>query len=281
MKITAVESFRVQIPWPDEEIRAGKYADLGLTRVRTDEGITGWGFRDTPEHLLERLVRPLLLGSDPFRIEDYLQRGLGRAAAVEWALWDIVGKAANQPVHRLLGHYRDRIPIYLTIVWPNQAARRPQQQVDDIMRYAALGFRAVKVQIWRDDPFEDLDIIAGLRQSLGGREVMEVMFDRTADLSGSRWPLTTALEVARQLESLDGSWLEEPLQRRDLAGHAQLAEAVAIPISGGESDHGVAPFARYCTHKALDILQPDVFTCGGMATMRKIGVEEYPCEIER
>ena len=100
---------------------------------------------------------------------------------------------------------------------------------------------------------------------------MEVMFDRTADLSGSLWPLTTALEVARQLENLEGSWLEEPLQRRDLVGHARLAEAVGIPISGGEGDHGSAPFARYCAHKALDILQPDVFNCGGIATMRKIG----------
>ena len=271
MKITGIDTFAVQLPCPADELRAGKYADLALTRVQTDEGLTGWGFHDVPRRVLEGLVRPLLLGNDPFRVEDYVRRGLGRAAPVEWALWDLIGKAANQPVHRLLGQCRDRIPVYLTLVWPSHQAPTPAQQVEDIVRYAALGFKAVKLQIWRGNPFEDLEVLEGVREQLGGPEKMEVMYDRTATRSGTRWSFETALEVAHRLEALDASWLEEPLQRGDLDGHARLAEATETPIAGGESEFGLRPFARFCARRALDILQPDVLNCGGIATMRKIG----------
>jgi D-galactarolactone cycloisomerase len=271
VRITSVDCFRVQVPWPEEELRAGKIGDLAFTRVRTDAGVTGWGFQAVPRHLLDEVVRPLLVGNDPYRIEEHLQRGLVRAASAEWALWDIIGKAAGQPVHRLLGHCRDRIPVYLTIVWRNQRDLTPAQQVDDLVRYVGLGFRAVKVQIWRDDPYQDVEIVRGVRERIGGRDKLEIMFDRTAGLPGSVWDFDTALEVARQLEELDAGWLEEPLQHRDLVGHARLAEAVDIPITGGERDNGVRPWARYCAHRAFDILQPDGYLCGGITTMRKIG----------
>lgn len=271
MRITNVDCVYVHVPWPEEEIRAGKIADVAFTRIQTDEGITGWGPRPVPGFLLDHLVRPMLVGNSPFPIEDYIQRGLLKATGAEWALWDIVGKAANQPVHRMIGMCRDRIPVYLTLVWQNEKDMTPAQQVDDIVKYAEKGFKAVKVRIWRENPLEDVEIVQGVRHRLGGPDKMEVAFDRTAGLSGSVWDMDTALEAARQLEEWDAAWLEEPLQHRDLVGHARLAEAVDIPITGGERDRGVLSWARYCKYKAFDILQPDGFLCGGIATFHKIG----------
>jgi len=271
MRVTSVDCFQVKIPWPAEEIRAGKVADLHLTRIQTDEGITGWAPRGIPEYVLRDVVRPLLIGNDPFLIEHHLQRGLIKATAAEWALWDIVGKAAGLPVHKLLGGCRTEIQVYLTIVWAREKQMTPAEQVDGIIIYAEQGFHHVKVRAWRDNPYEDVDIVRGVRQRLGARDKMEVAYDRTAGLSGSVWDFDTALEVARQMEELDTAWLEEPLQHRDIESHARLAEAVDLPISGGERDRGVSSSARYCANKSFDILQPDGFLCGGISTFRKIG----------
>ena len=143
MKITSVESFRVEVPISEEERQQRYYNSSAITRVRTDEGITGYGF----EPVDVDAVSQLLVGEDPFQIEQHLEAGLNKWFGAENALWDIVGKAAGLPLNKLMGAYRDEIPLYLTCVWPGAADQTdvtPQQQAEDVLRYSEEGWKAVK-----------------------------------------------------------------------------------------------------------------------------------------
>ena len=147
MKITAVECFDLRLPASEAEQAKGAITTTGVTRLRTDAGITGYAFHGVgaPAAVMTDTIAPLLLGQDPLAIEQHLQRdpSLLQWPAVEHALWDIAGKAAGLPVSKLLGGAREHIPVYLTCVWPGAADQSdvpPQRQVDDIARYVAHGF---------------------------------------------------------------------------------------------------------------------------------------------
>ena len=96
------------------EVQGAKtFREVGFVRIRTDERLTGWGVGEVRETLLDSL------GNDPFRIGEYVARGLGGAASAEHALWDLLGKATNQPVYGLLGGpFRKEIRMYATVCWP-------------------------------------------------------------------------------------------------------------------------------------------------------------------
>ncbi|MDP6111774.1 MAG: mandelate racemase/muconate lactonizing enzyme family protein [Planctomycetota bacterium] len=266
MRITFVESFRVEIPITDEQRQKGYYNSSGVTRVSTDEGITGYGFSEVDADA----VSEILVGGDPFQIERHLQAGLDQWYGAENALWDIVGKAAGLPLHRLLGACRNVMPLYLTCVWPGAADQTdvtPVQQAEDVKRYAEHGYRAVKFRSWRPDPMEDVDAVREIRERVGGRDKMEVMIDRTGDSPGHNWDYETALKVARALEEVDATWLEEPFVRGDVEMHARLRAETDIAITGGEHQPPEV-YHRYLQGEAFDIVQPH---CANVfSTLKKI-----------
>ena len=116
MKITNVETFGVRVPIPQEEADKGKIHGFGMVKISTDEGVTGYGFAGVDGNALENAGKPKLPGNEPFAIERYLEAGLMNFPMVEHALWDLIGKAAGQPVHKLLGGYKDKVKAYLTCV---------------------------------------------------------------------------------------------------------------------------------------------------------------------
>ena len=266
MKISTVESFRVEIPLTDEQRLGGYYNSSGVTRICTDEGITGYGFNEVDADS----VSAILVGADPFQIERHLQSGLDQWYGAENALWDIVGKAAGLPLHKLLGAFRDEVPLYLTCVWlgaHDQTDVTPRQQAEDVKRYAEHGYKAVKIRSWRPDPMEDVKTVREIRKRVGGRDKMEVMIDRTGDSSGSKWDYETALKVAHALEEVDATWLEEPFVRGDVEFHARLRAETDIAITGGEHQPPEV-YHRYMQGEAFDIVQPH---CGNFfTTLKKI-----------
>lgn len=274
MRITAIESFTVQVPISEEDKAQGKLWSAPITRVETDEGAVGYcGGRGASEEDLAGALRPMLIGEDPTVIERHLAKGLDRWPAVEHALWDLIGKAAGEPLYKLWGGHKDRVPVYLTSVWlgnPDQSDRTPEEQASHIARFAELGFKAVKFRSWRPDPMEDVEVCRQIRRMVGGRDRMEIMIDRTAQYSGSVWDYETGLRVALALQEQDVTWLEEPFHRSDVFDSARLAAEVDILITGGEGDHGLARFVTYLAHRSFDIIQPDAYTSGGLWTLRKI-----------
>ena len=255
MKITSVESFRIETPITDKQRELRCYNKTGVTRIRTDEGITGYGWAECDADA----ASVLLVGKDPLQVERHVADGLGHDFyGAENALWDIVGKAFDQPLHKLWGHCRDTQRFYLTTVWPvdaHQTRVTPEQQADDLAHYASLGYDAFKIRIWRPDPMDDIRTCRLLRNQLGGPGTFELMYDRTGDGPGEDWDYLTGLRVAEALAEAEAQWLEEPFQRSDIERHARLRRESPIPITGGE--HQPLPvYDDYLAGQAFDIIQP-------------------------
>ena len=112
-----------------------------FVRIRTDAGITGaaWTKADPAEFV--PAARDALVGKDPFAIENHLRHGLLKWAPVEHALWDVAGRAAGLPIHKLLGGDKERLEVYLTAVWTgedDQSDIPPQQIADQAVAYMEL-----------------------------------------------------------------------------------------------------------------------------------------------
>jgi L-alanine-DL-glutamate epimerase-like enolase superfamily enzyme len=273
MIVTAIESLVCRVPVSDKAASYGVRPEIPVTRVTTDEGIIGYEFAPTRGRNLD-LARRIVVGKDPHHIERFLAQGLYRAPAVEVALWDIVGKAAGLPIKSLFGDHKDRILCYLTCVWPGAADQTDvtyETQAADLRYYQEHGFKAAKIRSFRRPITADADAVATIRDAVGGREDFQIMIDRTGQYSGTVWSLDEAIIMARRYEALEVTWLEEPLVRGDVFGHARLRETVGIKITGGEGDVGLSMFAKYLQHGSFDILQPEPINwAGGLLMTKKI-----------
>ena len=281
LRITDVESFHVQVPTGTGQRDPLKQYGYAVTRVHTDGGITGTSFIGCPRNLLESWVKPTLVGEDLFAVDRHLKRlqmqgGETRAqlwSGVEHAMWDAIGRAAKLPVAKLLGGYRDKLRIYRTTVWAGNADQSHlsyETQAQFAVRLKNAGYTGMKVRAWRPKPMDDVDMVGVVRQAVGDQ--FEIMLDRTAVRPGWVWDFPTALQVARGLEKHRACWLEEPFDGYDIYGPARLAEAVDIPITGGELGNSIYHFLAFLTHKTYDIVQPDTRICGGIWIAKKISV---------
>jgi D-galactarolactone cycloisomerase len=275
LRITRVESFNARVP------SAEGGTVYPVTRVHTDAGITGTSFIGCPEELLERWVRPTLVGDDVFAVDRHLKRlqmqrgesGVQAWSGVEHAMWDAIGRACGLPVARILGGSREKLRVYRTCVFPgkqDQSDVAYQTQAEYAVRLKKAGYSAMKIRAWRPRPMDDVEACRVIRQAVGPE--FSLMFDRTAVRPGWVWDYRTALEVARGLEKHGAYWLEEPFDGDDLEGPARLAAEVDIRITGGELGKSIYEFLAFLKNKTYDIVQPDTRICGGIWIARKISV---------
>ena len=189
---------------------------------------------------------------------------------VEAALWDLVGKACGQPVHRLWGGFADEIPIYAS----TGELCSPEQRIAYIQSCIDQGIRAVKLRMHDAHPENDLEIMREIRRKFGSSITLMVDANQADHLPGagdmsSVWDLPTALKVARALEALDFAWLEEPLARHNYEGLAVLARKVDMPIAGGEKNTGLEEFRYLAERDGYFILQGDCVFSEGIFQLRK------------
>jgi L-alanine-DL-glutamate epimerase-like enolase superfamily enzyme len=216
--------------------------------IQTDEGITGYG-PPIDEGLLRVAIAPLLIGQDPFAWERNIVvlRKAGGGWGLEVALWDIIGKACGQPLYKLWGGYSDRVRAYASTM----EVRKPEQRVEDALRFYEEGWRAIKLRIHDWEMADDIRPVEAVRKAVGDR--MEIMVDANQAqvpgvlpsiiLAGPEpvWDFQRALDTARELQRLGVRWLEEPLDRYDWEGLAKLCEMaemhhkVVVPHTGWEA----------------------------------------------
>jgi len=271
VRITNIDIFNISIPTPQEMLDRGVINSYTVAAVDTDAGVRGYSFAGPPPKLLERTIRPTLVGKDLFAIDDHLKAGLIDWGGLEHALWDAVGKIAGEPVYRLLGGSKSAITVYLTCVWrgkEDQSEVPYHAQAEMAARIQKAGFKGMKIRAWRPNPLDDVAACAEVRKAVGPDFCL--MFDRTAHFPGKVWDYDTALEVARGLEKHHAYWLEEPFDRYDFLSPARLARDVHILITGGEGYRGLDAYREVVTQNSLDILQPDARNVGGILTVRKV-----------
>lgn len=293
MKITGVTQHHVSEPldgtfyptWIPGYPQGSHEAEV--FEIETDEGITGVtaspSFAGGIEY--ETPLQLFLLGEDPHDVEGILRKlesihTLGpRSWHIELALWDIIGKDAGKPVYELLGGTGDPIQAYASTGMVLDA----EERIEYVEERVEEGFDAVKLRITER---EDVEMV---------REVREAFPDLTLMVDANKgwmvtvmdeepvWTVTEAIQVARELEPLDITWLEEPLPRHNYEGYARLREATDVPIAGGEFNHGVDQLYQFLDHGALDVLQPDAALATGIrratevaGAARQQGVEFVP-----
>jgi D-galactarolactone cycloisomerase len=219
-------------------------------------------------------MRDALVGADLFAVEQHLQRGLLYQGGIEEALWDTIGRVVGQPIFRLLGGSKTSIPVYITAVWPGNPDQS-QVPINDQAVYARrlkdAGFNGFKMRIFRPNFMDDVESCAGIIAACGPAPGFKLMVDRTAHIPGWVWDYPTGLAAARALQKVGVYWLEEPFSRDDFEGPARLCrEMDPLMITGGEGWKGLDPFREGLIRATYDIFQPDLNTCGGLLTMRKI-----------
>ncbi|MBL8533276.1 MAG: mandelate racemase/muconate lactonizing enzyme family protein [Betaproteobacteria bacterium] len=282
MKIARIETVVLKIPYTtggsDEASAWGgrpwTTADSLLVRVETDNGIVGWGeafgYNVIPatQAVIEHVLTPMVVGAQADAIEPLMREAeqklhiFGRGGPVIYALsgldialWDIAGKAAGVPVHRLLGgKAHDTLPCYASLI----RYATPQGVAANVQRARNAGFADIKLHEI------DVDCIRAARQAAGPQA--RLMLDVNCP-----WTLSEALRVARVLREVDPFWLEEPVwPPEDDAALARIRRECGIPIAAGENAATPHQFAQLLRSGAVDILQPSPAKCGGISTLRKV-----------
>ncbi len=287
MKITAVtaqaESLLRATPSRDALQTLDTQGACQIT-IETDAGISGqgtitFGRLDRGPAVLAKLVEelfaPALVGADAtlirgirdqlWRLTDYhgtTGLALLGIAGVDIALWDIMGRAAGQPVWRLLGAQRDRVPAYAMVGWLNYDLPELQRVCE---RAITLGFGGVKMKVGAPTLAEDVRRIEAVRAVVGPDA--RIMVDANQVFSRHE-----ALRRGRVYEELGCYWFEEPLRADDTDGLAELAHALTIPIASGENNFGKRQFLPLFERRAVDIVQPDLRRAGGVTECLEIGL---------
>jgi D-galactarolactone cycloisomerase len=246
--------------------------------IRADQGLVGIGPGVDP-NLLPAL-QSRLVGQDPFDTEQhvatlrYYASGMPYrgSAGVDIALWDLIGKACGQPLYKLWGGGKEKVPAYASLIrlsTPEERARLARQLKDE-------GWQAIKLRIHHATMKEDLATVEQVREAVG--DGMVVMVDANQAQSsgnwqpGVLWDYRRAVETARELQDLGCYWLEEPLPRYAFHDLSRLNDQVEMPIAGGENNRGVHEFLRMLEEGVYDILQPESMVVGGVTDLRKIEV---------
>ena len=273
--------------------------DVTLLEVTTDEGITGYSSNrdrwwDDPhrfslsqpsysKQIIDTYVSRDLIGKDPFAIGEHMARlirGLrmfhGYPWFVEFALWDIVGKASGLPISRLWGSGREQIRAYASTAGlynPSEMAGKLQPLLDR-------GFTAIKLRAHRADYRDDLVAMEAARDAVGPDVALMVDANQSnmpayGLIPGAErtpvWDYRTALAFGKGVAALDFEWYEDPLPGMNMSGLAELRSRLDIPIAGAETEIGTKRYRELLQRECFDIVQPDAAFSGGMLEAFKVG----------
>jgi len=281
MKITKVTPLVLGTVW----------RDLAYFKVETDEGLVGYGdaraMNKTQALIgyMQEAVPYYILGHDPFNIEllvqrmmreDYARAGeiaMTGIAVIEMACWDIIGKALNQPVYKLLGGaVRDKIKVYANGWYRTE--RTPDAFHAAAKKVVEKGYRALKFDPFgasfydfeRKDMIETVSLVEAVRDAVGDD------VDILIEMHG-RFTPSGAVTIANELAQFRPSWYEEPVPPENLKALKKVMDAVAplgIPIATGERIHVLHEYRELFELQAADVIQPDITHFGGLLSMKKL-----------
>ena len=299
-KITEVLTTLVRVPlenptsFSTREVTAREFI---LVEVTADDGHRGIGFTyggsaggSITTEAVRTLLRPVLLGQDPFRVEGLwdamyqealLQGRTGSVmralSAIDIALWDRNARCAARPLYEMLGGAAsESVSAYASGGYYLEG-KTPEMLGDELRGYLDMGFDAVKMKVGRLGLAEEDDRIAAARDAIGADTSLML------DCNNGWRDLETALRYMSVFEPYEPYWIEEPFLPDDLDSHARLAARTPIPVATGEIESGRWRFKQIVDQGAAMILQPDAVCCGGITEFRRIaqmaasaGISVYP-----
>jgi L-alanine-DL-glutamate epimerase-like enolase superfamily enzyme len=268
---------------PQSSMKTFAFHGWLIVEVESDDGTVGIGNAAlaplVTKALIDQYLTPLLVGQNPWDVEFLWQhmyrntmafgrKGVGMTAisAVDIALWDLLGKAAKQPVFRLLGgRTKARIPVYASRLYSTGL----ENMAAEALRYKADGYKAMKLRFgWGPNDGaagmqRNVELVRAVREAAG--DEIDVMADAYMG-----WTLDYAKRMLPLLEPFHLRWLEEPVIPDDVRGYAELRSYGRVPIAGGEHEFTVYGFRDLLEAKAVDYIQFDTNRVGGISQARKI-----------
>src|SRR3954451_10317286 len=265
-----------------EKLEEGKYRMSSVfLEIVTDDGVSGIGGPITMEYayIIDTQLKALLIGADPlaheliwdkmYRHSVHGRKGSTMLAisAVDCAIWDLKGRALNAPVYKILGGpTRTEIPAYASMlgfsIHPDRAVDRARQMVKE-------GYGAMK-WFFRDGPADgragmerNVDLGQQLRDGVG--DSVDIMLD-----AWMSWDVPYTVKRAALLEEHEPRWIEEPVLPDKIESYAEIRRRVNVPISGGEHEYTRWGLKQLMDAQAVDVLQPDIYWCGGITETLKI-----------
>ena len=292
MKITAAEASILNVPEDDplanmpEE--AGRTRPIVIVRLRTDQGLEGigvtlYGGRLTRSlHAAVQDLAAATIGEDPMRIEAIVAKLRGgdisagsggpggiftlALSAIDTALWDIKGKALEQPLWKLLGGHRARVPTYASGSLRRGLTDKQAEQAARIL--IQKGFKEMKTQMalpGNPSPAEEVRRVRVVRDAIGPD--IKLMCD-----INQRWRPEQAIDIGHRVEQAGVGlfWLEDVTTADDYQGLARVTAALKTPVAGGEYVWGIQPFRQMIEARSVDIVMVDLARVGGVSQWMKV-----------
>jgi D-galactarolactone cycloisomerase len=277
MKIKSINATPIRIPL--QRTFAGATYEIKqrctiITEIITDDGITGKIFlgdeRDRQGevvNLIKNKLAPILADEDPLCIKrcwhkmlELTRRQGDRAvlceaiAAVDVALWDLLGKACNKPVYKLIGGFTNNLkPIVITGYYQEDKEDKGLAALcDEIVSLSEEGFAGAKVKVGGLSPLEDVRRIEAIRKSVGQQFIL-------ACDANQGWTRFEAVQFGRGVKELGIEWFEEPVQWDDyIGGMKYVRERTGLPVTAGQSEFFHTGCKELLEGEAVDILNYDV-----------------------
>jgi L-alanine-DL-glutamate epimerase-like enolase superfamily enzyme len=294
IKITKVEALHLEKPLKERFWMAnspiGGYqpkASRLIVTLHTDAGISGTGEGSGGgANILRKGFADLVIGEDPFMVgkiwekmfavtygREPSSRGwsqnevISAMAPIDAAIYDIMAKAAGLPVYKLLGGYRNTVPVYVTGGYYREGKGIPEL-VEEIRGYVGLGFNAIKLKVGGiSGGFsveDDYNRVKAVRQAVGPGVML--MLD-----ANQGWDVPTAIRASNKMYDLDIAWLEEPLHwYDDVEPLKQVKLNTRIPLASGEHELTRWGARRLMETGAIDVMQFDCNAHAGITEWRKV-----------
>ena len=265
-----------------------------LIKIKTKNGNSGFGIA-TSYTDIKPIIKPftnglqdLVIGEDPFcpeKIYDKIfkltdtrmssEKGWSRealiriSAALDIACWDLIGKAANIPLYKLFGGYRNKVPVYVTCPYYRDGKDEIELR-DELKKLIDIGHQSFKVKVGGLSIKEDAKRLETIRNEIGNQKDLMIDVNRA-------WDLKTAIEGVKEFKKFNPIWIEEPVRWEDDRRNLKLlSKQTDIPLSGGESEITIYGCRSMIEEEAIQILQFDCTMFGGFTNGKKLSAL---CEI--
>ncbi|WP_147198654.1 mandelate racemase/muconate lactonizing enzyme family protein [Pantoea sp. CCBC3-3-1] len=248
-----------------------------IVELELDNGMTGEGyllsFHYSPQAIIGALndIKDSVIGYYPWQAGKYISdtekehEYFGHNGLQKWALatfnvamWDAWGKMLHQPVHKLLGTYVDKVPVYGSGGWISYSE---QELVEEVSDYKRRGFRAVKIKVGSPTIEEDIARLTKVREAVGPE--LNIMMDANQGMT-----LPSAIKLSEKSAALGIHWFEEPLNHTHFDGYQLLRNKTGIALAMGEREYDLEPLKNLISRNALDLWQPDIIRIGGVEAWR-------------
>ncbi|GKW45383.1 mandelate racemase/muconate lactonizing enzyme family protein [Planococcus sp. NCCP-2050] len=275
MKITKAQIHAVEFPLKEPFIISyATYPNMPaiIVKLETDTGLVGYGEAVPDEHvtgeqvagayeILRSVLIPQIIGQNPFDIEHIhhlmnsaIVRNQAAKAAIDIACYDLMGKAANQPVYNLIGgraHEQLQYPKVLSIEEPAVMAEKAKLAVDQ-------GFSSLKLKVGGPDSAKDIERIYAVREAVGKSMPIRI------DVNQGWKTVGHAVQVINQLDAAQLTWIEQPIRMGDIRGLAEVRRKTSTPIMADESVQTMEDVLEIIRLDAADYINIKLMKSGGI-----------------